>query len=253
MNVTIRNWVKFAFWALLIGGGVTAVASLFIRWSFYQPFLANGEIGEFLAAFIWMAILGFTMSMIAQAGFFAYLTIHQVGVNIFKSLTLWNWVQVVLIIVVLVDLIIFRFMPGAENGKDWAVYIGLLITMLGAALATAVKKVQLTNKPHVLIPTLFFMIVVTSLEWIIALMGRQENIDTYVTLLLFPFLAVNAYQILVLPKYNEQSEIDRQNLEARRKARMKLEIDEDEHTEKTSKNLKHQPIQKKKKNKKVNV
>ena len=217
--MTIRNWVKFAFWAMLIGGGVNAIASLFIRWNFYKPFLINGEIGEFLAAFIWMVILGMTMSVIAQAGFFAYLTVHQVGVNLFKSLTLWNWVQALIIIIVLFDIIVFRFVPGAESTRDWLIYIGLLLILIGGAAATAMKKVQMTNKPHILIPTVFFMIVITSLEWIIALMGRTENIDTYVSLLLFPLLAVNAYQILVLPKYNMQSEIDRKKLEERRKAR----------------------------------
>ena len=55
------------------------------------------------------------MSVMAQAGFFAYLTLHQVGVNIFRSLTLWNWVQIVLIIIVLVDIVVFRFAPGAER------------------------------------------------------------------------------------------------------------------------------------------
>ena len=55
--MTIRNWVKFAFWAMLIGGGINAIASLFIRWDFYKPFLSNGEIGEFLAAFVWMIFL----------------------------------------------------------------------------------------------------------------------------------------------------------------------------------------------------
>lgn len=217
--MTIRNWVKFAFWALLIGGGVNAIASLFIRWDFYKPFLMNGEIGEFLAAFVWMIVLGMTMSVIAQAGFFAYLTLHQVGVNLFKSLTLWNWVQVLIILIVLVDIIIFRFIPEADGARDGLIYIGLLLILIGSAVATAMKKVQMTNKPHVLIPTIFFMIVITSLEWIIALMGRTENIDTYVTLLLFPFLAVNAYQILMLPKYNMQSEVDRNKLMERRKAR----------------------------------
>ena len=217
--MTIRNWVKFAFWAMLIGGGVNAIASIFIRWNFYKPFLTNGEIGEFLAAFVWMVFLGMTMSVIAQAGFFAYLTLHQVGVNLFKSLTLWNWVQVLIIIIVIVDIIVFRFVPGAESTQDWLIYGSLLVMLVGSAVATAMKKVKMTNKPHILIPTIFFMIVVTSLEWIIALMGRTENIDTYVSLLLFPLLAVNAYQILMVPKYNMQSEIDRKKLEERRKAR----------------------------------
>ncbi|HEY4623074.1 KinB-signaling pathway activation protein [Solibacillus sp. FSL R7-0668] len=220
--MTIRNWGKFAFWALLIGGLVNAVASLIIRWDFYQPYLTNGEIGEFLAAVIWNIILGFTMSVMAQAGFFAYLTLHQVGVNIFRTLTLWNWVQVVLIIVVLVDIVLFRFAPGAETTLDWVIYGTLLVVLVGVAILTAIKKVKMTQKPHVLISTIFFMIVVTSLEWIIALMGRQGNIDVYVALLLFPLVAVNAFQILMLPKYNAQSERDRKKLEERRKARKEV-------------------------------
>ena len=217
--MTIRNWIKFAFWAVVLGGLVNAVASLIIRWDFYQPYLTNGEIVEFIAAVIWNFVLGATMSVMAQAGFFAYLTLHQVGVNIFRSLTLWNWVQVVLIIIVLVDIVVFRFAPGAETAGDWVIYGILLMVLVGAAIFTAIKKVKMTQKPHVLISTMFFMVVVTSLEWIIALMGRQDNIDVYVALLLFPLLAVNAFQILMLPKYNAQSESDRKKLEKRRKAR----------------------------------
>jgi len=204
---------------MIIGGGVTGVFGLIIRWNFFQPYLASGEIGEFIAAFLWMILLGFTMSVIAQAGYFGYLTLHQVGINIFKTLTLWNWVQVLLIIILLVDLVIFRFAPGAETFKDWLFYGALLIVLIAASIATAMKKVKLTGKKHILISSIFFMIVITSLEWIIALMGRQGNIDTYVALLLFPLLAVNAYQLLALPKYNEKSEEDRKKLEERRKAR----------------------------------
>nr|WP_106781770.1 KinB-signaling pathway activation protein [Lysinibacillus timonensis] len=217
--MTIRNWVKFFFMCILIGGIVTGVAGIFVRWNFFQPYLASGQIGEFLAAFGWMILLGVTMSVIAQAGFFAYLTLHQVGVGVFKTLTLWNWVQVLLIIILLFDLIVFRFAPSAQSIQDWLLYGGLLILLVFGALATAVKKVQLTNKKHILVSSLFFMIVVTSLEWIIALMGRQGNIDTYVALLLFPLVAVNAYQLLALPKYNAKSDEDRKRLEQRRKER----------------------------------
>lgn len=204
---------------MVIGGGVTAIASLFIRWDFFQPYITKGQWGEFIAAFAWMIMLGFTMSVIAQAGFFAYLTIHQVGVNVFRTLTLWNWVQVLLILIVIGDLIIFRFAPDAKTTSDWLLYIGLLIVLLGGSFATAMQKVKMTGKKHVLIPALFFMIVITTLEWIIALMGRDSNINTYIALLLFPLLAVNAYQLLVLPKYNAKSEEDRKKLEERRKAR----------------------------------
>ena len=204
---------------MVIGGGVTAIASLFIRWDFFQPYITNGQWGEFIAAFAWMIMLGFTMSVIAQAGFFAYLTIHQVGVNVFRTLTLWNWVQVLIIVIVIADLIIFRFAPDAKTMSDWLLYIGLLIVLLGGSAATAMQKVKMTGKKHVFIPALFFMIVITTLEWIIALMGRDSNINTYIALLLFPLLAVNAYQLLVLPKYNAKSEEDRKKLEERRKVR----------------------------------
>ena len=63
------------------------------------------------------------------------------------------------------------------------------------------------------------MIVITTLEWLPALMVRSGNIDEWVTILLFPLLAVNAYQLLMLPKYNKQSDEDKAKLEARRQAR----------------------------------
>ncbi|MEJ9280800.1 MULTISPECIES: KinB-signaling pathway activation protein [Ureibacillus] len=222
--MTIRNWIKFFSMCMLIGGVVTGVAGIIIRWNFFSSYLAAGEIVEFFAAFVWMIFLGFTMSVIAQAGFFAYLTIHQIGVGVFKTLTLWNWVQVLLMIVVVGDLIIFRFAPVAESAKDWLFYGGLLIFLISSAIATAIKKVQLTGKKHILISSLFFMIVITCLEWIIPLMGRKGNIDTYVALLLFPLIAVNAYQLLALPKYNQKSNEDRKKLDERKKTRKQKNV-----------------------------
>ena len=205
---------------MLIGGSVTAVAALIIRWNFFQPYFVAGQWSEFLAAFAWMIFLGFTMSVIAQAGFFTYLTLHQVGVNMFRSLTLWNWVQMVLVVVMLVDLVVFVFAPDADTATDWIYYIALIVVLVAASIATAIQKIKLTGKKHVLIPALFFMIVITSLEWLIALIGRES--DTYVALFLLPLIAVNAYQLLVLPKYNAKSDEDRKKLEDRRKARKRV-------------------------------
>ena len=96
--MTIRNWVKFFFKGLLIGGFVTAVVGLIVRWEFFSEYLAQGEMGNLSVALLWMIFLGFTMSVVAQMGFFAYLTVHQFGVNMFKTLTLWNWVQLLIIV-----------------------------------------------------------------------------------------------------------------------------------------------------------
>ena len=217
--MTIRNWVKFFINAMLIGGGITGVLGLFIRWNdvFAAPF-ANGAWGEFIAGFVWLVVVGMTMSLIAQMGFFAYLTIHQFGINIFRTLTLWNWVQLLIIAVVIFDLIVFRFIPNADTAAQGWLYAGLLAILIGTAIVTAYYKAKWTTK-STFISALFFMIAVTTLEWLPALMVQAGNADSWVTLLLFPFLAVNAYQLLVLPKYNAKSDVDRQKLEERRAAR----------------------------------
>lgn len=216
--MTIRNWVKFFFNALLIGGIVTAVVGLIVRWEFFLGYLQSGEIWQFCGALLWMVFLGFTMSVVAQMGFFAYLTVHQFGVNIFKSLTLWNWVQLLIIVVVLFDLIFFRFRLTSEDTGRSLLYLTLLASLVIVSGITAYLKAQWTKK-HTLISALFFMIVITTLEWLPALMVNSGNIDTWVTILLFPLLAVNAYQILALPKYNEMSDVDKAKLDERRAAR----------------------------------
>jgi KinB signaling pathway activation protein len=218
--VTIRNWVKFFLNALLIGGFVTAIAGLIVRWEFFSELLASGETWQFMGALLWMFFLGFTMSVVAQMGFFAYLTVHQFGVNMFKTLTLWNWVQLLIIAVVLFDLIFFRFRLTSEDTGRTLLYLTLLASLVIVSSITAYLKAKWTKK-HTLISALFFMIVITTLEWLPALMVRSGNIDTWVTILLFPLLAVNAYQLLALPKYNTMSDVDKAKLDARREARRK--------------------------------
>lgn len=217
--MTIRNWIKFAINALLIGGGITGLLGIFIRWNdVFAGAAQSGQWGEFIAAFVWMIVVGLTMSLIAQMGFFAYLTVHQFGHNMFRSLRLWNWVQILIIAVVIFDLIAFRFIPNVETNGQVVLYGVLLFILLSVSFATAYFKAKWTTK-STFISALFFMIVITTLEWLPALMVSSGNVDSWVTLLLFPIIAVNAYQLLVLPKYNEKSEEDRKKLEARRAAR----------------------------------
>lgn len=217
--VTIRNWFIFFFKALVIGGVVTGALAMIIRWDdAFSPYLASGEYVEFAASLLWFVFLGMTMSVLSQMGFFAYLTVHQFGVNIFKTLTLWNWVQLLIIALVIFDLIKFRFIPLANTQSQLLLYLGLLALLIISGLVVAYFKAKWTKK-HAFISALFFMIVITTLEWLPVLMVDEKDVDRYVTLLLFPLLAVNAYQLLKLPKYNAKSEVDRLRLEERRKAR----------------------------------
>ena len=221
--MTIRNWFKFFINSMLIGGLITGVLGLFIRWDdAFAKYFEAGQWSEFLAAFAFMVVMGFTVSVITQMGFFAYLTIHQMGVNIFRTLTLWNWVQLLIIAFVIFDLIMFRFRPNADTTSQVWLYAFLLVVLIGTGVVVALIKANKTKK-HVLISALFFMIVISTLEWLPVLMVNADNVDSWVTLLLFPILAVNAYQLLALPKYNAKSDEDRLKLEARRKARREAE------------------------------
>ncbi|MDW0110032.1 KinB-signaling pathway activation protein [Sporosarcina aquimarina] len=218
--MTIRNWSKFFFHALLLGGGITGLVGLIVRWEFFYSYLSTGEYFQFIGAMLWMIFLGFTMSVIAQMGFFAYLTIHQFGVNLFRTLTLWNWIQLLLIVVVLFDLVFFRFRLTSGDTSRTVLYMVLLAILVGTAAVTAWFKAKWTKK-HILISALFFMIVITTLEWLPALMVRKGEVDTWVTIMLFPLISVNAYQLLVLPKYNRKSDEDKEKLDARKEQRRK--------------------------------
>ena len=63
-------------------------------------------------------------------GFFAYLTVHRFGLGIFKSVSLWNAVQVVLILFVLFDLVYLRYDNFAKQGESSFPYIGLAALLL---------------------------------------------------------------------------------------------------------------------------
>lgn len=130
-------------------------------------------------------------------GFFAYLTVHRFGLGIFRSL--WNGVQIVLILFVLFDVVYFRH---RAFGGDLSPYIIDALVLTVVALVVSYIKAKQTNK-EAFIPAIFFMVVVTVIEWVPAV---RVNDDSWVHLMLFPLLICNAYQLLILHKLNQKSE-----------------------------------------------
>ncbi|MCA1057101.1 KinB-signaling pathway activation protein [Rossellomorea aquimaris] len=204
--MTIRNWIRFFVHTLTIGGVITAIASLFIRWDQYSPYIQDGNVIGILSSLLWFLFVGFTFSVISQMGYFAYLTIHQFGLGMFK--TFWNSVQIVLIGFVLFDLIYFRFRAFAEEDASYTPYIllGIGILLVGMLVAY-VKNKQSDSRVNTFISALFFMVVVTTLEWLPVLL---VNSIKWLYLMLIALLVCNAYQLLRLPKYIEQSQAERQ-------------------------------------------
>jgi len=203
--VTSRNWVKLFFTTLMIGGLTTGISGFIVRWNEFEPFFADFDLVEILAIFGWLLGIGLIFSVISQMGFFAYLTVHRFGLGIFRSVSLWNSAQIVLILFVLFDLVYLRYNMFAKEGESILPYIGMALLVLAVGLVTAYMKLKQTNK-DAFVPALFFMVVVTVIEWVPAL---RVNDSSWVYLMLFPLLACNAYQLLVLHKLNIASELQR--------------------------------------------
>lgn len=137
-----------------------------------------------------------TWTGISMMGFFAYLIVHRVGLDLFRGAKLWNRVQVLLIVFALFDAVYLR-MLAFGNDHMWR-YIGEMLVLVVVSWIVATSKARQTNA-SAFIPTLFLMIVITLIEWIPALQATDE------IALLWPALATlvfaNAYQVLMLHRF----------------------------------------------------
>ncbi|WP_077210510.1 KinB-signaling pathway activation protein [Bacillus dakarensis] len=193
-----RYVVKLFFSTLLVGGISTAIIGFIVRWNEFQPYFTDFNLIDILSTIFWLFGVGLIFSVISQMGFFAYLTVHRFGLGIFKSVKLWNAVQIILILFVLFDLVYFRH---TSFGGELAAYLGDAVFILVVGLVIAFFKMKQTNK-DAFIPALFFMIVVTVIEWMPVLRVNEES---WLYLMVFPLLVCNAYQLLILHVLNEKS------------------------------------------------
>ncbi|WP_210611384.1 KinB-signaling pathway activation protein [Priestia flexa] len=198
-----RNWVRLFLSTLIVGGLSTSIVGFAVRWNEYKELFAGGEVTEILSILTWLIGVGFIFSLISQMGFFAYLTIHRFGIGIFRSLSLWSSVQSVLIIFVLFDLVYFRYRFFAEEGESMLGYLLVSIFVLAYGLVVAYLKARSTKK-EAFIPALFFIIVITTVEWFPALRTNEES---WLYLMLFPLLICNTYQLLILPKLTTNKKV----------------------------------------------
>jgi KinB signaling pathway activation protein len=206
--VNSRNWVKLFITTLIIGAATTAIVGFIVRWEKFAPFFTNFEVMEVISILFWLIGIGLIFSLLSQMGFFAYLTVHRFGLGIFKSVSLWNKVQLVLIAFVLFDLVYFRYLFFAKEGESWLPYIAVAVIILLFGLIVAWQKAKKTNK-EAFIPALFFMVVITVVEWMPTLRVNEES---WLYLMIVPLLVCNSYQLLVLHKLNESSQVQRNHI-----------------------------------------
>ncbi|BFH11788.1 KinB-signaling pathway activation protein [Paenibacillus melissococcoides] len=191
--MTLKKWFYLFWTTLLIGGGITLVMglSLQIIQGEFQNF--NGPMDGVLNV-VQLILSGFTVSVYSQMGFFAYLTLNFIAIGLFKKT--WPYIQVVLTVIALLDLMFLRMLladNGSQRGGDAMNDILLGLAVLAVALIVGYFKVNATNRTA-FIPTLFFMIAITTVETLSAL--NISGIATWYVYL--PLAACNAYQVLML-------------------------------------------------------
>lgn len=193
-----RKLVGLFFKTLFIGGIVAIVTSFFVKAEVYAENLSPFNWFGILGVILWYLLYGFLYSIISQAGFFAYLFINRFGLGIFRSF--WPTVQILLIAFVVFDLIYF---PYQATKGDVSIFWYVLMSgaILAFGLLIAKIKADQTNR-RAFIPTLFLMVVMTTIEWVPGL--RTEGTDV-AWLMITSLLACNTYQILVLHKLQEPS------------------------------------------------
>lgn len=189
-----RKWVRLFFTTLFLGGISTVFIGFVLEWDKYAKFFQNFDGKEILAISFWLMGVGFIFSVISQMGFFAYLTIHRFGLGMFRSSSLWNTVQLFFIAFVLFDFVYLRsvLVANGEVSLGNNILVAGMLFVFGAIVAYIKSKE--TNK-KAFIPALFFMVVVTILEWVPAL---RINDTDWLYLMVIPLLLCNSYQLLVL-------------------------------------------------------
>lgn len=183
--------VVFIFWSTLFISSVCGgIVGVFLNWDVY---VGNG-MTNFIVGVIWMIGLGAAISVVAQMGFFAYLFLHRFGLGLSKTHTLWNRIQWILIVFVYFDLVYFRYVAYAKEGESFFGYMIVPTLLFVYGVLIAWVKARETNQVA-FVPALFFMFVITTIEWIPALVANDAKwLAIYIT----PLLVANTWQLLLL-------------------------------------------------------
>ncbi len=162
-------------------------------------YLSPFDFIEVVGLILFFVGLGLTFSVVSMTGFFAYLFIHRMGLNMFRSF--WPTVQVLVIAFVLFDLVYFPYQ--AANGEV-AIYWYILgvLALLAFGWIVAKRKAKETNS-KAFVPALFFMVVITTVEWV---PGLQVQGSDYAWLMIVPLLACNTYQLLTLHRITKNAD-----------------------------------------------
>ncbi|GAA0503802.1 KinB signaling pathway activation protein KbaA [Salinibacillus aidingensis] len=197
--MTTQKWVHLFFKTLFLGAIAAIVTSFFVKTDSYTMFMDPINVWELFGALIWFMGIGFLFSVVSQTGFFAYLFLNRFGLNIFRGF--WRPVQMVLIAFVLFDLVYFPYQSAGDDANLGPYVLTALVLFL-YGMAVAYFKAKETNQKAFL-PAVFFMVVVTVIEWVPVL--RTNQVD-WMWLMIVPLLVCNTYQLMQLHRLTRPNE-----------------------------------------------
>lgn len=178
-------------------GFATGMMLWFMWYSFIDSSIVIMD-GSNVLREIYACFLGLSnVVLVSICGFIAFVFAKYYILGILKHHRLgWIILQTFFIVLMISNLIILRYLKFEHAGVMGINYWGIALIIALIAGVTAWQKVRLTNG-QALLPTLFFMIVMTSLEFLPALLQDQSF---PLVMMLVPLLVCNAWQILRLHK-----------------------------------------------------
>lgn len=231
------------FKTLLIGGLVGFITSVIVSWHLVAEYLSPFNGFELMGVALYFIGYALTFSVVSLAGFLAYLFVHRFGENIVRSF--WPIVQIVIIAFVLFDIVYF-------SNKNIALLhrVIIMLAVLLFGVLVAIVKVRQTNRTAI-IPAMFFMIVITTLE---LTLGLRTDDMYFIIPMLVTLIVTNAYQIIAWYHVTKRDEAHMKRIAERRRQRQlereKLAKKEQKKKEQTSEETKDRKKQKRGKGKK---
>ncbi|WP_145950228.1 KinB-signaling pathway activation protein [Paenibacillus sp. Y412MC10] len=189
--MNLKRWMTL-FWKTLLAGSIAAiVAGVLLQ--FGSGIIKFKGPADYLFYLVILFGYGLMVSVYSQLGFFAYMILNYTAIGVFPK-KVWQYIQLVLAVLALLEVMFFRSFVGKENSQLSDLVVG--ISILVVASVVAYFKAKATN-PTAWIPTIFFMTAITIVELV---GGLKIGVNNATVFILVPLIVCNAYQILILHK-----------------------------------------------------
>lgn len=190
--MTLKKLVYW-FWSTLLIGAAA---------SFILGFILQSLIGTF--NWIDLLLLGLTFSSVSLLGFFCYLVFQWLVRGLVREARIYQAFLFVGVMLVMAYIVYISYTQFEQ--EDLLVRFLLPMMVMGISVIVTWLKVKWTNQTA-LIPTLFFMVVVTTLESIPSINSKDGQLPiASVLFTILILLLCNAWQILQLHRLTTKKE-----------------------------------------------